>query len=590
MVEQTPARKMRIAMVHPKFPPSFWSFGFIKDIGGFKTVMPPLGLATLAALTPPEYDVVIVDENIEEIDFDIDADIIALSAMAIQEKRLFEVADEFRRRGYFVCMGGPICNVLPGRCRPHCDVLFEGEGEYNWKIFLEQYQTRSHKDYYCQEEKIDMRDTPPPRVDLLKTGNYRLGCIQTTRGCPFSCEFCDIIVTYGRKVRAKPIENVIEELENWAKAGVDFITIADDNLVGDRVYAKKMLKAVGDWNRARKVPMSFFVEMSIDACRDVELLELLRWANVTEAFLGVETPRAAGLKETKKFQNAATPLVDAIKIIQSYGMVTVAGMIVGFDNDDAAIFEDQYVFLQEAGIPIVMLGILQAIPRTPLYERLEKAGRLRSAAQGNNTLSFTNLEPLQMSYEELINGYRELFARIYTWEAVGDRWLANVRQWGRKRIIPAHIGKAGEKSFADAPERKWLQKPLGRFKFQLVLATLMILKYYFAGGKAKRRFAFRMLWNTLKLAPSALLQTLNYMAYFIHLREYADRVVAKQYRFDYMLTEANQQLHANKFGEGGNVNMVKAEKKAATKINVNDAYAGAEVTSDVADTLETAAK
>lgn len=589
MVEQTPARKKRIAMVHPKFPPSFWSFGFIKDIGGFKTVMPPLGLATLAALTPPEYDVVIVDENIEDIDFDIDADIIALSAMAIQEKRLFEVADEFRRRGYFVCMGGPICNVLPGRCRPHCDVLFEGEGEYNWKIFLEQYETRSHKDYYCQEEKIDMRDTPAPRVDLLKTGMYRLGCIQTTRGCPFNCEFCDIIVTYGRKVRAKPIENVIAELENWAKAGVDFVTIADDNLVGDRVYAKKMLKAVGDWNRARKVPMSFYIEMSVDACRDVELLELLRWANVTEAFLGIETPRESSLKETKKFQNAATPLVDAIKIIQSYGMVTVAGMIVGFDNDDPGIFEDQYKFLQKAGIPIVMLGILQAIPRTPLYERLEKAGRLRSAAQGNNTLSFTNLEPLQMSYEELINGYRELFARIYTWEAVGDRWISNVKQWGKHRDVPAHIGKAGEKSPADDPTRKWLQAPLGRFKFQLVLATLMIFKYYFANGRDRRRFAFKMLWNTLKYAPSALLQTVNYMAYFIHLREYADRVVAKQYRFDYALTEANQQLHANKFGEGGNVNMVKQEKRSATKINVNDAYTGADVTADVAADLETAA-
>lgn len=581
-----PARRKRIAMIHPKFPPSFWSFGFIKEIGGFKTVMPPLGLATLAALTPPEYDVVIVDENIEDIDFNIDADIIAMSSMCIQEKRMFEVADEFRRRGYLVCMGGPICNVLPERCRPHCDVLFEGEGEYNWKIFLEQHAQGLHKDRYVQEEKIDMRDTPAPRVDLLKTGMYRLGCIQTTRGCPFSCEFCDIIVTYGRKVRAKPIENVIEELERWAKAGVDFITIADDNLVGDRVYAKKMLKAVGDWNRARKIPMSFYIEMSVDACRDVELLELLRWANVTEAFLGIETPRSASLKETKKFQNDATPLVDAIRIIQSYGMVTVAGMIVGFDNDDTDIFEDQYKFLQESGIPIVMLGILQAIPRTPLYERLEKAGRLRSAAQGNNTLSFTNVEPLKLTYEQLINGYRELFARIYTWDAVGSRWLSNVRQWGAKRIVPKNVGKAGNRSPADDPTRKWLQKPLGRPKFHLILASLMIFKYYFAGGKAKRNFAIKMLWGTLKYAPSAMLQTVNYLAYFIHLREYADRVVAKDYKFDYALTDVNTQK--NKFGEGGSINMVAQEKRKATKINVNDAYAGSDVTSDVAETLETA--
>jgi radical SAM superfamily enzyme YgiQ (UPF0313 family) len=587
-------RRKRIAMIHPKFPPSFWSFGFIKDIGGFKTVMPPLGLATLAALTPPQYDVTIVDENIEDIDFEVNADLIVLSAMAIQEERLFEVADEFRRRGYFVCMGGPICNVLPGRARPHCDVLFEGEGEYSWKLFLGEWEQGTHKDYYSQEEKVDLRDTPPPRIDLLKTGMYRLGCIQTTRGCPFNCEFCDIIVTYGRKVRAKPIENVIKELENWGKAGVDFVTIADDNLVGDRVYAKKMLKAVGDWNRARKTPMSFYIEMSVDACRDVELLELLRWANVTEAFLGIETPRSASLKETKKFQNDATPLVDAIKIIQSYGMVTVAGMIVGFDNDDTGIFQDQYEFLQLAGIPIVMLGILQAIPRTPLYERIEKAGRLRSAAQGNNTLSVTNIEPLRMTYDELVHGYRDLFSRIYTWDAIGERWLKNVKQWGPNRDTPPFPGKKkDEKSPANDPSRKWLQAPLGRFKFHLIIATMMILKYYFAGGKEKRNFALKMFWGTLKHQPSAILQTLNYLAYFIHLREYADKVVAKDIKFNYMLDEHNmavQKLTAKNLGETGHINMVKKEKSTQVKINVNDAYQGASVTADVAADLETAAK
>ncbi|MBK9973353.1 MAG: B12-binding domain-containing radical SAM protein [Planctomycetes bacterium] len=581
------AKKKKILMVYPKFPPSFWSFGFIKDIGGFKTIMPPIGLATIAALTPPEFECKIVDENIEEIDFDEECDIVAMSAMAICEKRLFEVADEFRRRGKLVCMGGPICNVLPERCRPHCDILFEGEGEYTWPKFLNEWLQGTHKNHYVQEEKIDMRDSPGSLVNLFKTKAYRLGCIQTTRGCPFSCEFCDIIVTYGRKVRSKPVENVVKELQVWADAGVDFITIADDNLVGDRVYAKKMLKAVGDWNRARKVPVSFYVEMSVDACRDKELLELMRWANVTEAFLGIETPRASSLKETKKFQNAATPLVDAIRIIQSYGMVTVAGMIVGFDNDDKDIFEDQYRFLQEAGIPIVMLGILQAIPRTPLYERLEKAGRLRSAAQGNNTLSFTNLVPLNISYEDLINGYRELFARIYTWEAVGDRWLSNVRQWGKHRLVPKNpAGREGEHNHVDDPKRQWLQKPMGRPKPHLLAATFKIAKYYLLGGSAKRKFAWRMMWNTFKLAPSALLQTFSYMAYFIHLREYADKVVAKEYKFDYALTDVN--TTNNKFGEGGGFNMVKKEKALKEKINVHDAYEGAAVTPDIAETLASA--
>jgi radical SAM superfamily enzyme YgiQ (UPF0313 family) len=201
-------------------------------------------------------------------------------------------------------------------------------------------------------------------------------------------------------VRAKPIAHVIAELQQWADCGVDFVTLADDNLVGDRAYCRQMLRAVADWNRARAVPISLYAEMSVDAVHDPELLELCRQANITEMFLGVETPRKAGLRETLKMQNVATDLVSAVNtMIQSYGMVTVAGMIIGFDSDDAAIFEDQYAFLQEAGIPIVMLGLLQAIPRTPLYERLEWAGRLRSPAQGNNTLSFTNIEPVCMRYD-----------------------------------------------------------------------------------------------------------------------------------------------------------------------------------------------
>jgi radical SAM superfamily enzyme YgiQ (UPF0313 family) len=524
----------RILLISPRFPPSFWSFGYIKHIGGFRAVMPPLGLAIIGALTAPEFDVAIVDENIEEVDFDAPCDIVALSAMAIQEPRLFEIADRFRRRGVLVCMGGPICNVMPERCRPHCDVLFEGEGEYTWPQFLDEWRRGEHRGHYVQAEQIDMRHSPAPRIELLKVRHYRVGCIQTTRGCPFKCEFCDIIVTYGRNVRAKPIEAVVHELEQWAARGVDFVTIADDNLVGDRAYCRQMLKAVGDWNRARAVPISLYAEMSVDAARDPALLDLCRHANITEIFLGIETPRTAGLKETKKHQNVAIDLVQAVKRIQSYGMVTAAGMIVGFDTDDEQIFDDQYTFLQAAGIPIAMVGLLQAIPRTPLYDRLLAAGRLRSPAQGNNTLSFTNIKPICMSYEALVNGYRDLFTRVYELDALGDRWLANVDQW------------------RDAG-RAWIQKPLGRLRPVLVVQLFYILQWYFS-RPARARFFCRMIAGTLTRYPAVLPQTVNYLAYFIHLREYAQRVVAKEWKFNYCLDDVN--TDANPYGEARPLPMV----------------------------------
>jgi len=533
--------KTKILFVYPKFPPSFWNFGYVKHIGGFRATMAPLGLAILGALTPTDFDVEIIDENIEDIDFDAPCDIVALSAMAIQEARLFEIADQFRRRRRLVCMGGPICNVLPERCRPHCDVLFEGEGEYTWPRFLSEWRQGRHGVHYVQADTIDMRDSPPPRLELLKTQHYRVGCVQATRGCPFKCEFCDIIVTYGRKVRAKPIETVLFELERWANHGIDFVLFADDNLVGDRAYCRKMLRAVGEWNRARRTPVALVAEMSVDGVRDPELLDLCRSANITEMFLGIETPRKAGLRETRKVQNVATDLVGAVKAVQSYGMVTTAGMIVGFDTDDPEIFDDQFAFLQEAGVPIVMLGLLQAIPRTPLYERLERAGRLRAPMQGNNALSFTNIEPVCMRYDELVNGYRELFKRLYDFRALGDRWLSNLEQW---RTVGT---------------RSWSQRPLGRLHPFIVVQIFLILNWY-AWRPARLAFFLRMLIGTLRRVPRALPQTFNYLAHFIHFREYADQVVAKEWAFNYCLSGVNTATNA--FGEGGAVNMVKHETPA----------------------------
>ena len=541
---------MNILMLYPKFPEqTFWNTArSVKLLWGRKAIMPPLGLLTIASYLPEDFSLRLIDRNVAaESDSDWAwADVVFLSVMMAQRDDYRECVANAKMRGKPIAVGGPFTHALPEDACADADWVCFGEAEDIMEQLVSDLRADRRGQRYQGGAGTNMERIKIPRFELLPDVNdYATMALQFSRGCPFKCEFCDIIVTYGRKVRAKPVAHVIAELQQWADHGVDFVTLADDNLVGDRAYCRQMLRAVADWNRARTVPISLYAEMSVDAVRDPELLELCRQANITEMFLGVETPRKAGLRETLKMQNVATDLVSAVKTIQSYGMVTVAGMILGFDTDDAAIFEDQYAFLQEAGIPIVMLGLLQAIPRTPLYERLERTGRLRSPTQGNNTLSFTNIEPICMPYDELVNGYRTLFTRLYTLDAIGERWLANVEAW---RSVPG---------------RRWLQKPLGRFRPFMLVQTLLILRWYVARPS---RFAFlcRMIVGTLRKLPAAVPQTVSYLAYFIHLREYADKVVAREWKFNYALDEVN--TSANQFGEGGAINMVKREAQEDVQI------------------------
>src|SRR5207247_55447 len=208
-------------------------------------------------------------------------------------------------------------------------------------------------------------DSPLPRLNVLKK-SYGQGIVQCTRGCPFTCEFCDIIVMYGRKVRFKPVEQVLKELEAWQARGTNKVFFADDNFIGNRAYAKDLLRSIVHWNSKQRSPLAFYTQASIDMVRDEELLRLLRDANFNEVFIGIESPRKSSLAETHKTQNEKLDLVQAIHTIQSHNLFVMAGMIVGFDNDDRTIFDEQYEFCQKAQIPIIMNNALIATPRTPL--------------------------------------------------------------------------------------------------------------------------------------------------------------------------------------------------------------------------------
>jgi radical SAM superfamily enzyme YgiQ (UPF0313 family) len=255
--------------------------------------------------------------------------------------------------------------------------------------------------------------------------------LQFGRGCPFRCEFCDIIVVYGRRPRIKRVEQMLAEIEECRRLGARQIFIADDNFIANKTEAKELLRTLAAWGPANGYPITFGTELSVNVAQDDELLELMRAANMTTVFLGIESPRKSSLMETKKTQNVRGDLVEQIHKIQSYGLQVQAGMIVGFDNDDVEIFDEQLRFLQEARIPLVMSGMLQAFPKTPLHERVRAEGRLISETTAHQ-LGFSNIEPLNMTRLELHRGYRKLINEIYSVDNFRERVMAFLANRGEQ--------------------------------------------------------------------------------------------------------------------------------------------------------------
>ncbi|HJT75872.1 MAG TPA: radical SAM protein, partial [Gemmataceae bacterium] len=469
-----------VHLVQPQFPPSYWGMSHFLEMTPFRAVFPPLGLLTLAAVTPPEFRVTLEDENAgEAIDYDTPAGIVGVTGYIIQMDRVFAIADRYRERGKLVVLGGPLANLMPEECRPHCDVLFHGEAEYTWPRFLREFAAGRWADHYEEHDKIHLPDSPPPRLDVLKQ-RYAHGIVQCSRGCPFTCEFCDIIVMYGRKMRFKPVEQVLREVRAWKELGVGQVFFADDNFIGNRAYAKDLLRALARWNRRQRNALSFYTQASIDMVRDDELLGLLRDANFVSVFIGIESPRKSSLAETHKTQNEKLDLVAAVHKIQSYNLFISAGMIVGFDNDDPSIFDEQYDFLQAAQIPIVMLSALLAVPRTPLYQRLQAAGRLRtfratgtSASRFVGTNGGTNFEPLHMTVDELRAGQQRLYQRLYAPEAFAHRLLGNLSRFHDVRYRPEKL------------------------RAENVRTLLRLIGHYWKKGNGARKFFWSTLGKTL---------------------------------------------------------------------------------------------
>jgi radical SAM superfamily enzyme YgiQ (UPF0313 family) len=413
---------LKIYLVTPKNPSNFWTYDQILPVLGKDCIFPNLSMPTVAGMTPREHDVVLCDENVEEIDFDVEADIVGVTGYIVHRERMFEIIHEFRRRGRFVAVGGPYASLCPEELRGRCDALFVEEAEETWPVFLADFEAGRVESEYQAEEKPDMSLAPMPRFDLLQVDRYHALTIQFARGCPFNCEFCDIIVVYGRRPRAKSVEQMMAEICECHRLGAKQIFIVDDNFIGNQKLAKGLLRELAAWGAENDYPIDFNTEVSLNVAQDDELLELMRAANFTTIFIGIETPRKASLRETRKTQNTRGDLVDSVRKVHSYGIQVQAGMIVGFDNDDAAIFEEQLRFIQAARIPISMTGMLQALPRTPLYDRIEKEGRLITESTGD-AFVLSNIVPRQMSHRRLYEGYRWLVDQLYDFDNYRERTL-----------------------------------------------------------------------------------------------------------------------------------------------------------------------
>ncbi len=411
-----------IVLINPRFEVSYWGLEHALPLLGKKANLPVACLPLLAALTPSEHRITLVDENVEAIDYERleRADIVGLTGMSVQRARMREILEELRRRGIFAVVGGPWVSVSEDYFGNLAEVIFVGEAEDTWPQFLEDYQAGQWKKRYEQANKTDMQKVPAPRYDLIKTNNYLFGSVQFSRGCPFQCEFCDIIVTFGRRPRIKSSQQILVELDQLVKHDLRIAFIVDDNLIGNKVQIKTVLREVAAWQKAKGYPLTFFTEASLDLADDEELMELMVDCNIQTVFIGIESPNEASLRETKKIQNVRNTgtLVEKIHRVQDAGMDVWCGMIVGFDNDDESIFKAQIQFLSDARILHAMLGMLHAIPKTPLYDRLKNEGRLDE----NDTSEFgTNVIPLQLSRESLRDGYLKVMQELYDPEKYFDR-------------------------------------------------------------------------------------------------------------------------------------------------------------------------
>jgi len=488
---------MKILLVYPEYPETFWSFKHALKFISKKASLPPLGLLTVAALLPKEWEKKLVDMTATAlIDRDIKwADYVFISAMSIQKESVKKIIAQCKRLGTKIVAGGPLFTSGYEDFEDDVDYFVLNEAEITLPLFLEDLKGGQLKHIYKSDQFPDIKKTPIPLWELADINKYVNMCIQYSRGCPFNCDFCDVTFLFGHKIRLKTKDQILAELDSlYSRGWRGGVFIVDDNFIGNKRELKvEVLPAMINWMEERKCPFSFTTQASINLSDDEELMHLMVQAGFASVFVGIETPNEESLAECNKLQNKNRDLIACVKKIQKFGLIVNGGFIIGFDSDPPSIFESMIEFVQKSGIVSAMVGLLNAPRGTKLYKRLVKENRLLKEATGDNTDLSLNFIP-KMNYKVLIDGYKRVLNTIYSPKYYYERVLTLLKN----------------------------MKPLKkkRYQFHLCYLTAFLKSIWHLGIIGKERiYYWKIFFWTLFRRPQLLPMAITYAVYGFHFRK-----------------------------------------------------------------------
>jgi len=466
---------MKILLVYPQYPDTFWSFRYALKFISKKAAFPPLGLLTVAALLPGEWEKKLVDMNVTRLtDSDIKwADYVFVSAMVVQRESAEEVIARCNQLGTRTVAGGPLFTTGYQEFGG-VDHFVLGEAEVTLPRFLGDLEQGCAQHLYLADEWPDISKTPVPLWSLINMGKYSSMSLQYSRGCPFNCEFCDIVVLNGHKPRTKDKDQVLVELDALYRRGWrGGVFIVDDNFIGNKKKLKsEILTAIIEWGKAKGYPFVLSTEASINLADDEELMKLMVEAGFNTVFVGIETPNEESLVECAKWQNQNRDLVASVKKMQNYGLEVQGGFIVGFDSDPLSIFKSQINFIQKSGIVTAMVGLLNAPTGTRLYHRLKQENRLVKAFTGNNTDCSLNFIP-KMNTETLIDGYKHILETIYSPKQYYERVKIFLKEYKPRGGIASRLQTHHVKAFVKSVWFLGIREKGRKYYWRLILSTLL---------------------------------------------------------------------------------------------------------------------